>query len=1018
MKLVKQKKLFFSEGNSDKVYEVDLCESGSDLFVVNFRYGRRLSSLREGTKTIFPVSYNEALIVFDKLINSKKKKGYKEHYSKQSSSIVEKTENQELNTKREETILNYLTQAKNGTYTRNWKISRVIRRAGVLKIKSASKVVPYFLNAEDDFEQYNAIFTLAQLEDTSHAEAIYTVFKAHGFKSKVGRIAAAYLLLYGNESLQLKIQDAATQKIPNDIQTATPDLLLGSLAMHAVKKVDIDAALVYYVYLYSYKNTAMRVALYYYIEQLPLEVNTFKSIRYIYRAAQLLKDFSFLALISKTIAISRGGYTGYYFNWGNDWGTVNEEKIKENPRIAFSAKTKFYFNRETYSYLYQLGKSNAEDYLSFATALLCAIDDKKDNQKEEISYSYEYTNGTYKSTKIYYPKYDKFIALIYILYGGGERLLRLKNRWYYTQVIDVDNPPREEAFSELWNDQPTKVLHILAHAKAEESVQFGLRIIKDNPHFLEDIPQNLFVKLVQHYHPKVIDLMLHVLIDKYDSQQPESEILISLLKSQNEKAIEKALHWLETYETAYFETPDFVSSLLLTGELEVVYYLQERFKEEKPLISLLKIKSLQAFFDVPAVFDYDYLIAVNELIGHTQFGVLFREVPKDEIIALAASSALTNKLFAANFSKFNRVPAYELFKDSLDGYIDSDEEVLRKVGVELIGHFPEEFLLENQEKVFSYCFSKHLEVREAIQPSVKRLATINKSFEERLFQKLIQTIVDAEIYEGIHESSYKLLNQYYSTEIESLSHEYIMAFVLSDYEFAQKIGTPLFFKHIDLNQLDMRTLVNLGHSPVRSIRESLLLFYNANGSRINYELEEALHIFNSDWEDIIQGACDFFENNVEPKNWTIDLLLFVCDHTKEKVQAFGRRMITSHFGEEKGLSLLLKLQEHPAKDMQFFITNYLNGYAKDNVSVILKLAHFFKTNLFHINSSRAAKTRIFSFLEQESVKNIEVAQMTVKLLTEIMGTTILKDKNHCIDILLTIQETHPTIEIPILIQSL
>ncbi|HSE96722.1 MAG TPA: hypothetical protein VLD57_00540, partial [Blastocatellia bacterium] len=51
MKLIRQTILVFREGRSDKVYEVDLCEVGADRFVVNFRYGRRGTNLKEGTKT-------------------------------------------------------------------------------------------------------------------------------------------------------------------------------------------------------------------------------------------------------------------------------------------------------------------------------------------------------------------------------------------------------------------------------------------------------------------------------------------------------------------------------------------------------------------------------------------------------------------------------------------------------------------------------------------------------------------------------------------------------------------------------------------------------------------------------------------------------------------------------------------------------------------------------------------------------------------------------------------------------
>ena len=78
MRLVKQTKLVFVEGRSDKVYEVDLCEVGANQFVVNFRYGKRGSALKDGSKTVAPVKRDEAERVFDKLARSKLDAGYVE----------------------------------------------------------------------------------------------------------------------------------------------------------------------------------------------------------------------------------------------------------------------------------------------------------------------------------------------------------------------------------------------------------------------------------------------------------------------------------------------------------------------------------------------------------------------------------------------------------------------------------------------------------------------------------------------------------------------------------------------------------------------------------------------------------------------------------------------------------------------------------------------------------------------------------------------------------------------------
>ncbi len=67
--------LYFREGSSDKVYQCGIEPSG-DLFIVNFAYGRRGSTMNTGTKTSSPVDYDTAKKIYDKLVREKTAKGY------------------------------------------------------------------------------------------------------------------------------------------------------------------------------------------------------------------------------------------------------------------------------------------------------------------------------------------------------------------------------------------------------------------------------------------------------------------------------------------------------------------------------------------------------------------------------------------------------------------------------------------------------------------------------------------------------------------------------------------------------------------------------------------------------------------------------------------------------------------------------------------------------------------------------------------------------------------------------
>lgn len=67
--------LYYNEGRSDKVYQVQLnCTAGG--YVVNFQFGRRGSTLQSGTKTPAPVPYEKAKNIYDRLVAEKKGKGY------------------------------------------------------------------------------------------------------------------------------------------------------------------------------------------------------------------------------------------------------------------------------------------------------------------------------------------------------------------------------------------------------------------------------------------------------------------------------------------------------------------------------------------------------------------------------------------------------------------------------------------------------------------------------------------------------------------------------------------------------------------------------------------------------------------------------------------------------------------------------------------------------------------------------------------------------------------------------
>jgi predicted DNA-binding WGR domain protein len=64
--------------NSDKVYTLDIVKDPKfkDAYHVNFSYGKRGKTLKEGTKTKIAVTYKEAVNIFNSVISEKENEGY------------------------------------------------------------------------------------------------------------------------------------------------------------------------------------------------------------------------------------------------------------------------------------------------------------------------------------------------------------------------------------------------------------------------------------------------------------------------------------------------------------------------------------------------------------------------------------------------------------------------------------------------------------------------------------------------------------------------------------------------------------------------------------------------------------------------------------------------------------------------------------------------------------------------------------------------------------------------------
>lgn len=450
MRIIKQTKLFFHEGKSDKVYEIDLCEVNPDAFIVNFRYGKRGTALKEGSKTPEFVSREKAENIFDQLEKEKRNKGYQ-------SEIEVFVELPSLDTvnmnSAEGVILKRLEDATQGinSFKTEWKTSRVIWKAAQMKIKEATPYILKLATKGDEMQLYTSVFAIRTLKITQASELLHSIANSTRHKQYIRNVAFDALLTI-NEGPELeKTVSELLEILPPEIKYAIDKGDYGSLKKHYsekfAKKEKADELA--YLYLLSKAYPSLIQLIEDIIGQIPFESPYFRNIRAIYKLARFRNDAQVLGMLSflfekktpmfnRTASLDKEAWNQdqYFYQFG-DSVNVRKELSGNESRLAFSNFTKLYFQKNGFYYLKELGKQNkAKEYLRFAVNVLIQYSDADytpENRRPLSTYGrYDWESKRFHYTVVDFPECYQSLLLTTLLFGNDKnRKMDSKLQFYF-----------------------------------------------------------------------------------------------------------------------------------------------------------------------------------------------------------------------------------------------------------------------------------------------------------------------------------------------------------------------------------------------------------------------------------------------------------------------------------------------------------------------------------------------------------------------------------------------------------
>ena len=1041
MKLIRQITLYSGQGDSQQTFSIELYDVGGNACVVNFRATSRSGNMQDGTKTVIPVARAIAERTFDELVNNKLAAGYSQIPYAGTDAV--KLPRSQADAARSAAILTRLRDALEGGQTARtkWKLSRVIWRAGELKLTGAAPYLLRLANQGDAMQQYCVAWALSRCADESNAtDAIRVlghVYSQDTTPDKARRIAAAGLARLLKNSDDATFFDALLATLPNDIRAAVEQAdstaLSERVRYYLFTLTTASNTYLTTLYLLSQKYGAIREPLLTLLKELSFAPGYFQPIRQILKAAELYDDAEMFGLLAYRIEKTAHGYrspSGYGFRRhgsahirGVGYVHVKEEYQKTLPRLAFSSKTRNYLRERMARTLRRAGEADSPAYAELAARLLLMYDDSRDMTQPYFIPRYRYEYRPYRRIDIstHYDAYATHLAFNFILYANSPRYGRQPNAgaWHCVEPYQPGQPApdaREEAFPALWDKTPQTLLELLLQSRCERVQEFAVKAFRANPDNGKLLDISHLIALLALPYPATNALALDIAAQRYTPGKPDFDLVRALLNCPYQPAREMARRWIEKSAAAFMQDAAFVCDLIFMPYADAwqwaraflptqhVFELQEQAIVSRALAMLIAGKPDELANDALQAVSDILLLAFPRSMYRLGFDIIADLLAHGN----AELHALAGKILLKHTRDARTLPE-ELFA----ALLQSPSPQARSISVQLLGKLPDYQLLEKQALLMNFCISEFPEIRQAAKPLIGRLANSRKAFGDALAQLLFSALLFKEAAEGIHQDVYALLTEELRPHLALFDADKAVKLLKSPHQSATQFGAYLLKNVVDLGAFSARQMIKLSKNELKDVREAAWNFYRYYPERIRQDAAVALGIVDSDWEDSRRFAFDYFRATFAENDWTPELLVGLCDSVRDDVRAFGREMITRFFKEADGADYLLKLSQHPSADLQLFATHYLEQFAANHADRIEKLEPYFVTMLSQVNKGRVAKTRIFSFLRAEAEKDETAARVAARILTRQSATCAIGDKAACIEALRAIRIKFPHIETPL-----
>lgn len=336
------------------------------------------------------------------------------------------------------------------------------------------------------------------------------------------------------------------------------------------------------------------------------------------------------------------------------------------------------------------------------------------------------------------------------------------------------------------------------------------------------------------------------------------------------------------------------------------------------------------------------------------------------------------------------------------------EPALQALGIALIGKLSDAEKREYRVLLFNALTDENAELRRGAKMAV--LSVKDADFQKDIFAHILPVLFKAEPVDGYSDDMLAIVQAVAPIHAE-IDQNLLWRLLTAKSKLAERAGAIILSAH-PADAFSVKQLAMLTKIPTLQVRTWAMAALQADSARVTEQFAEAVRILDNRWDDTRTQAIALFAA-FAADFWTSERVVAVCDQIYHDVQQFGRELVLRGFEHGEGEHYLLQLSQHPANNVQLFVSNFLQQYASGKPNTILQLQGYFNTVLSQVNRGRLVKDRVIAFLFTESGKDEQVARMVASLFTDQSLSRVIADKARYIKTLFDLQNRYGIQQTPV-----